>query len=347
MMQVIRIFANYFAFLFVLILCLTTTIQAQDQDQNDIQYLEGELYQRALHFSIDQLNRAIEIGNRAVREPDPERRTRLYEDMMGSLNDAKRMFRAMESKPREYEYIPDLIQKHWANEHNTGADLLNKRDFTDSDEVLYRDAIIHFNNAIYLQPDSAHSYIALATLKLDQGEFADAIDFYELGMERLDQPGIEDYEILINLYFSQNQLNQVRDLTQIAITNYPEELKFTQYLADYHLESGNNEEASKLIRELLEKDNERPEYYFALGSIYQNEAAELFQRRDLTSDLDKKIEYDESARIVLMGAMDKYEIAVDLDPDNQGYWKTLYQVYSALGIHHKADLAYEKAGIDQ
>ncbi len=346
MIQTFRLLVIGIAYLYFLLLCLPYSVHAQDENRENVEYLEGELYQRALHFSRDQVNRAIEIGNRAIREENPERRTRLYEEMMEALNDANRMFRVMESKPREYELIPEIINRHWANEHNSGADLLNQRDFTESDEVLYRGAIIHFNNAIYLQPDSAHSYIALATLKLDQGEFTDAIHYYELGIERLCQPEIQDFDILINLYFSESRLHDVKELIQLARTNFPDELKFTQYLADYYLETGNSEDASNLIRELMEKDNERPEYFFALGSIYQNKAAEFFQKRDLADNLDQKIEYDETARIILTDALEQYENAVELDPDNRQYWKTLYQIYSVLGIHHKADLAYEKAGLE-
>jgi hypothetical protein len=346
MMQTIRLLVIGIACLIFLLLCLPYPVNAQVENQENVEYLEGELYQRALHFSRDQVNRAIEIGNRAIREENPERRTRLYEEMMEALNDANRMFRVMESKPREYEYIPEIINRHWAIEHNSGADLLNKREFTESDESLYRDAIIHFNNAIYLQPDSAHSYIALATLKLDQGEFTDAIHFYELGIERHYQPGIQDFDILINLYFSENRLHDVKELIQLAITNFPEELKFTQYLADYYLGVGDDEAAFELIRELLEKDERRPEYFYALGSLYQNRAAKLFERRDQSNNLDQKIEYDESARIILTDALEQYEIAVDLDPDNREYWKALYRIYTVLGIHHKADYAYEKAGLE-
>jgi tetratricopeptide (TPR) repeat protein len=343
MIQSIRTVICGFSAFLVLILCLPISVQSQDQNTDDIEYLEGELYQRALHFSVEQVNRAVDIGNRAIRSEDPERRSVLYKEMMEALNDANRMFQVMKPKPKEYEYIPDLINNHWANEHNTGVELIENLVNSDSSEERYRNAEIHFNNAIFLQPDSAQSYIALSTLKTNLGEIEEAISLYEMGMERLEQPRPDDFDYLINLYFVENQMQNVKELTLTAQNVYPEELTFTKYLADYYLETGDYEAAERLIRELLDKEGEKAEYYFILGSIYQDRAAKKFSNRDLSQDLDQKIEYDESGRIILTGALEEYEKAIELDPDNREYWRTIYHVYSVLGIHHKADLAYEKA----
>lgn len=82
-----------------------------------------------------------------------------------------------------------------------------------------------------------------------------------------------------------------------------------------------------------------------LGIIYQNQSALIFDKRNNTADYDLADQFDAEARNVLQTAREYYERAVELSPDNQEYWRSLFQVYTTLGMTEKAEEAMQKAGI--
>lgn len=82
-----------------------------------------------------------------------------------------------------------------------------------------------------------------------------------------------------------------------------------------------------------------------LGIIYQNKAAALFDKRNATTDNDEASKIDAQAKDNLRIAMKYYEKATEIEPDNQNYWRALFQVYTSLGMNDKAEAAMEKAGM--
>ena len=44
-------------------------------------------------------------------------------------------------------------------------------------------------------------------------------------------------------------------------------------------------------------------------------------------------------------AMENYERAAELDPDNTNYWESLFRIYTSLGMLEEAEAAMEKAGM--
>jgi len=82
-----------------------------------------------------------------------------------------------------------------------------------------------------------------------------------------------------------------------------------------------------------------------LGIIYQNQSALVFDKRNNTADYDLADQYDAEAREILQSAREYYERAVEIDPDNQDYWRSLFQVYTTLGMTEKAEEAMQKAGM--
>ena len=102
------------------------------------------------------------------------------------------------------------------------------------------------------------------------------------------------------------------------------------------------EQMQKVIE--LEPDSESAN--FILGIIYQNRAANLFERRNNTTDNAQANEYDTMARDVLRDALIYYERAAEINPDNPENWQSLFQVYTTLGMEEKAAEAMEKAGFE-
>lgn len=103
--------------------------------------------------------------------------------------------------------------------------------------------------------------------------------------------------------------------------------------------------AAEEIQMASELDPENPNPLNILGIIYQNQSALIFDKRNNTADYDLADQFDAEARIVLQTAREYYERAVELDPDNQEYWRSLFQVYTTLGMTEKAEEAMQKAGM--
>jgi|AntRauMFilla1563_2_1112583.scaffolds.fasta_scaffold00673_3 tetratricopeptide (TPR) repeat protein len=101
---------------------------------------------------------------------------------------------------------------------------------------------------------------------------------------------------------------------------------------------------------------------YTIAIIYQNKAAAYQKQRDNELDNKKAAALDEKASEQLKKSLGFYEKAADLigqeiaeekDATNkaelmerqQGYWNSLFRVYTNLGMTEKATVAMEKAGI--
>lgn len=99
------------------------------------------------------------------------------------------------------------------------------------------------------------------------------------------------------------------------------------------------------LKRVTDNQPKSPDAYNTLGVIYQNKAAVLFDQRNLTTDNEKAAELDKRAKEDLKNAMKYYEQAAEIDPDNPTYWRSLFQIYTALGMDEKAKEAEKKAGM--
>ncbi len=104
-------------------------------------------------------------------------------------------------------------------------------------------------------------------------------------------------------------------------------------------------QAEKEINQSIElrPDNAAP--YNVLGAIYQNRAKDVFEQRNQTSDNEKASELDKQGKDLIREAMGHYEKATEIDPENQSYWRSLFQIYTLLGMDEKAQEAMKKAGM--
>lgn len=148
--------------------------------------------------------------------------------------------------------------------------------------------------------------------------------------------------------------DEVFDLQQEARNASGAEKQEIQQKID-ELEAENQQLQSR-VDELTEKATEeietvikyRPEddvAYNTLGIIFQNKAAALFEERNRETDNEKAAELDAKAREVLEQSMNYYEQAAEINPENQSYWKSLFEIYTTLGMDKKAEEAMEKAGL--
>lgn len=117
-----------------------------------------------------------------------------------------------------------------------------------------------------------------------------------------------------------------------------------------------NEELRAKVNELTDRAEEelntvleyRPNddaAYNTLGIIYQNRAKAIFDKRNNTTDNAEAAKLDKQGQELLKQAMKYYERAAEIKPDNQEYWKSLFSIYTALGMDQKAQEAMQKAGM--
>lgn len=150
------------------------------------------------------------------------------------------------------------------------------------------------------------------------------------------------YEELFELrQAARNQRGQELEQTQAEIEELQSEIDVKEQEVD-ELTKIAIREMSKVVE--LEPESESAN--FILGIIYQNRAANLFERRNNTTDNEEASEFDERAKENLREALKYYEKSAEINPDNPENWQSLFQVYTALGMEEEAEEAMQKAGMD-
>jgi len=103
--------------------------------------------------------------------------------------------------------------------------------------------------------------------------------------------------------------------------------------------------AEEALIAAAEIEPNNPMIFNTLGVVYQNKAAALFDLRNNTVDNDEAMRLDELAKAEATVAMENYERAAELDPENTSYWESLFRIYTSLGMLEEAEAAMEKAGM--
>jgi len=243
--------------------------------------------------SLAYYYRGVAYGFKAQDTTPPWDRQSSYSNSREAFMNAKDWMNRAEERPDEFEEIDNYITNFWADEHNSAIAYLTDDSTSNSVDNPNRYALAHLQNATTIQPDSALSYIVLASTQFNTGNTPQAIETYEMAMERLDVPGEDDYEFLISLYLDQDEYEKAFDMTMRAREDYPENTQFVQFLADIYIQQGNIDEAISIIEDLIEDEPDNPQYYRVLGTqIYQNvstinsEVTELYNQ---AFDMEREI----------------------------------------------------------
>lgn len=258
---------------------------------------------------------------------------------------------AIEAKQK----VIDLKEKPAVEDYTRLADfyIVNKR-FEEAAQLLEK--------ARQAYPDTVAVIEKLADAYMNSGEYDKAIASVEELIQTDPQNpqyhlalGTQYYQAVLRLNDSlSTNYDQIFELQQkLQNASGSEQQNLKQQIAS--LEENNNklqDRIDSLTQNAIEELNTVVEYrpndasaYNTLGVIYQNKASALFEKRNQTADNQKASELDKQAKENLRQSMEHYEKAVEIDPDNQDYWKSLYRVYVALGMDEKAKEAEEKAGM--
>lgn len=212
-------------------------------------------------------------------------------------------------------------------------------------------------------PESEEITTSLADAYQQQGNSEKAIETVEELIER--DPENAQYRLSLGTQIYQSALSisdevnehydeiseleqQLREADENEAEEIQQEIQDLESEIETMLEEYNSlaDRAIEELEEVVELRPDDPEAYNTLGVIYQNRSAQLFEKRNRAEDNQEANEYDKEAKDVLREAMGYYEEAAELDPENQDYWESLFQVYTTLGMDEEADEAASKAGIE-
>ncbi len=95
----------------------------------------------------------------------------------------------------------------------------------------------------------------------------------------------------------------------------------------------------------LESDPDNVDVHATLGIVFQNRGALMQDKRNMTEDMDEAEKFDRQAREYLEMSIPHYEKAAELEPDNLEHWRSLFRVYTNLGMTEEAERAQERSGL--
>ncbi|HKJ31232.1 MAG TPA: tetratricopeptide repeat protein [Balneolales bacterium] len=227
----------------------------------------------------------------------------------------------------------------------------------------YDEAINTLQQAKQQYPDSIKVIQQLANTYLTKGDDHNAIQTVASLIQNDPQNpqyrlvyGTEIYKLVLNVNDSlTSNYNKIFNLKQkLKKTNNKQEQNNLKNQIS-QIEQQNQQLHNKIdkqtskaevqLKKVIQLKPKEDVAYHTLGVIYQNKAAALIKERNNTDDNKKANELDQQARKMLQKALPYYKKATELKPKNKNYWRSLFRVYTNLGMNKKAQEAMKKAGM--
>ncbi|HET8864392.1 MAG TPA: tetratricopeptide repeat protein [Gracilimonas sp.] len=189
-------------------------------------------------------------------------------------------------------------------------------------------AIEVLEDLIETEPQNPQYHLALGTIVLTEtdsftGQISDLYDeIYDLKSELRNASGSKAEDLRSQIESLEQEINKNIDQIQRL-----------------------NDIAEQELLRTIELRADDAIAYNALGVLYNNKAAILFGQRNYSDDMDLVDQYDTQAKEQLTKAMENYEKAVELNPDNTSAWRSLSSIYITLDMQEKAEEALDKAGM--
>jgi len=271
---------------------------------------EVEVMNENIEGGIEALTRAIEMLDKP--EPNKYRRLALFHRNQQNPEKAVQILeQGQELYPENIEITQDLTDAYLqAGKVDKGVSTIQALINEDPENPQYR---LVYGTAVYQ---------TVLEMNNELGQKYDKISELKSELDDMNAESDEATEL-------KNQISQL----EAEADSQQEEID--------RLTSG----AIDALKKVVEMDPQNFEALNTLGIIYQNKAAALIEKRNNTRDNEEAAEYDSRASENLRNAMVYYEKASEQQPDNKDIWRSLFQIYTALGLEDKAKDAANKAGI--
>lgn len=342
-------------------------MQNQEETPGELQ----ELYDTIVGYWADEYNRGVNIQTDDSLfniTPDPYRTSLAHFENAAAINpDSAMTFQVMSSTYFQMDEIENAIEVY-----ETAMALLDPAQIDDYEFLIslylfenrFEHAIQYSEEALELYPDETSFVQFLADAYIQSGERDKAVELIEALIAQ--EPNNPQYRRVLG-----TQIYQSVDRTTVEVTELYREI------FDLNIElrgqsgaerAATEEQMAELQQEIdrleaeidefteisieqmervVELEPESESANFILAIIYQNKAANLFERRNnIVNDEALYESFDSRARENLELARIYYEAAAEINPENTDNWQSLFQVYTQLGMDEEALEAMEKAGFE-
>ena len=342
-------------------------MQTQEETPEELQ----ELNDTIIGYWADEYNTGVNIQTNDSlfsATPDPYRTSLAHFDNAATINpDSAMTYQVMASTYFQMDEIDNAI-----NAYETAMSLLNPPQIDDYEFLIslylfenrYEPAIQYSEEALELYPDETSFVQFLADAYIQSGDRDKAVELVEALIAQ--EPDNPQYRRVLG-----TQIYQSVDRTTVQVTELYREMfdlsielrgqsgaeraATEERMAEMQqeidqLEAEIDEFTAISIEQMervVELEPESESANFILAIIYQNRAANLFERRNNIVNDDELYEsFDRRARENLQQARIYYEAAAEINPENTDNWQSLFQVYTQLGMEEEALEAMEKAGFE-
>lgn len=347
------------------------TAKSLMQDQAETPEELQELYDTVIGYWAEEYNAGVNIqtdDSLFSATPDPFRTSLAHFENAAIINpDSAMTYQVMASTYFQMDEIDNAIEVY-----ETAMTLLNPPMVDDYEFLIslylfenrYDSAIRYSEEALELYPDETSFVQFLADAYIQSGDRDKAVELIEALIAA--EPDNPQYRRVLG-----TQIYQSVDRTTVEVTELYREMfdlgielrgqsgaqraETEARIADMQeridqLEAEIDEFTAISIEQMervVELEPESESANFILAIIYQNRAANLFERRNnVVNDADLVASLDRRARENLQQARVYYEAAAEINPENTDNWQSLFQVYTQLGMEEEALDAMEKAGFE-
>lgn len=211
---------------------------------------------------------------------------------------------------------------------NLPLDMREKHAFLLLEEGRFENAIEIYTDLADSNPDSERIKHGLANAYILNGQHRESIQLLRELIER-SPDDISYRQALATELFFQMQL-RIRQMSNTNPDALPSDsvTEIEQYL----------NEAESHYRFVMEQHSSPSEVTYLTGAFYKNTASQLFQlAEELRAPLDFQVE--ELALDLLNRSVPVWQQLAETNPENSDVWRSIYQIYTRLGMTEEAEEA--------
>jgi tetratricopeptide (TPR) repeat protein len=352
-----------------------------------------ELTSAKLYIQQNNYDKAVEALQKEVeKNPKSDEGFYLLGFVLGERGDVKGMLENFDKSAaisnKFAENISESKRYHWADSFNKGVMIFNqasKVGDSDSAEVVFKQAIEKFENAIMCEPDSSDTHKNLAYAYMNMGDRNAAIAPFEKVVELTKTA--DSYAQLGELYLqkgleekdagqaeeSMNTFNKAISVLEEGRSQHASDGNILLLLSNAYIAAEKLEVAKDAFKEGVEQEPDNKFYRYNYGSLllnaeeYEAAALQLEKALEIDPDYENAI-YNLAVTYVKWGAIMREEMEAKEDESDEykskfesalpllekyltikeeegSVWDLLGKVYANLGMAEKSKEAFEKADL--
>lgn len=173
-----------------------------------------------------------------------------------------------------------------------------------------------------------------------------ATQVYQM-VQNLDAQIREIHDAMYDMSRELRQKARQGDVPQAELEAMSQEIEKKQHQAAELIEQSHtlSERTADELLIGLDIESDNAEIHSTLGIIYQNRAALLQDQRNMAEDLEVAQQFDDESREFLLKAIPHFKAAIELQEDDVEHWRSLFRIYTNLGMMDEAAEAQEKSGL--